>query len=68
MSKNKLDKHVRTTAQTHDPRIFDVKKMQDGLYGCFCIKTGRLVASGINLYDAKRRAGKRGWSENILVT
>ena len=43
-------------------RAYIVREWEGG-FNCVCASTGRLIASGITAYDAKKRAGKRGWSE-----
>jgi len=41
-------------------RLFFIKP-EGARFGAYCIDTGRLISLRDTEYDAKKRAGKRGW-------
>lgn len=45
------------------PRLFVIRR-EGAMFGAYCMTTGRLISLRETAYDARKRAGKKGWSES----
>ncbi len=50
--------------QIHVLRKFVVRRADDDKFGAYCMTTGRLISLCDSEYEARKRAGKKGWSES----
>ncbi len=50
--------------QRQAPRKFVVRRADGDKFGAYCMTTGRLISLCYSEYEARKRAGKKGWSES----
>lgn len=45
------------------PRLFVIRP-EGAMFGAYCMTTGKLISLCDNAHLARKRAGKKGWSES----
>ncbi len=62
MSKAKIGGRTKVVEKAA-PRVFFIRS-EGKKFGAYCTTTGRLISLCDTTHDARKRAGKKGWSES----